>query len=82
METEGFMLGIQDHQIIIIARRNYTKVIIKDPSITDDRCRKCQAIPETIQHITYNNEMCVTNTNRLSTQTQSGNKHHTPKTSK
>jgi len=38
--------------------------------------------PETIQHITYNSGMCVTKTNRLSTQTQPGNEHHTPKTKK
>ncbi|VEN51470.1 unnamed protein product [Callosobruchus maculatus] len=48
-ETEGFMLAIQDQ---VIATRNYKKYIIKDPSITDDNCRKCQQQKETIDHIT------------------------------
>nr|CAI5864221.1 unnamed protein product [Callosobruchus analis] len=48
-ETEGFMLAIQDQ---VIATRNYKKYIIKDPSVTDDNCRKCHLQKETIEHIT------------------------------
>lgn len=48
-ETEGFIIGIQDQ---IIATRNYRKYIIKDPTITNDRCRKCNIHAETIDHIT------------------------------
>lgn len=53
-ETEGFMIAIQDQ---IINTKNYRKYIIKDPSLTDDKCRKCHNQPETIQHITG---ACVT----------------------
>nr|CAH7731196.1 unnamed protein product [Callosobruchus chinensis] len=48
-ETEGFMLAVQDQ---VIATRIYRKFIIKDPSITDDSCRKCHQQKETIGHIT------------------------------
>ena len=47
-ETEGFMTAIQDK---VIATRRYLKSIIKDPSITDDRCRVCRSMSETIEHI-------------------------------
>lgn len=48
-ETEGFIIAIQDQ---IINTKNYKKHIIKDSTVTDDRCRKCHNQPETIQHIT------------------------------
>lgn len=38
--------------IIIINTKNYRKYIMKDPTITNDRCRKCHTQSETIQHIT------------------------------
>ena len=47
-ETEGFMLAIQDQ---VISTRNYLKFIIKDPTVTNDKCRKCHMSSETIQHI-------------------------------
>nr|CAH7733925.1 unnamed protein product [Callosobruchus chinensis] len=50
-EMEGFMLAIQN-QDQVIATRNYKKCIIKDPSITDDSCRKCRQQKETMDHIT------------------------------
>lgn len=46
-ETEGFMIGIQDQ---VIATLNYKKHIIKE-NIQNDKCRKCKAEPETIDHI-------------------------------
>ncbi|XP_063899231.1 uncharacterized protein LOC135119187 [Helicoverpa armigera] len=48
-ETEGFIIAIQDQ---IINTKNYRKYIIKDPTATNDKCRKCHTQPETIQHIT------------------------------
>lgn len=48
-ETEGFMLAIQDG---IINTRAYSKFIIKDPTVTDDKCRRCHNARETIEHIT------------------------------
>nr|CAI5842756.1 unnamed protein product [Callosobruchus analis] len=39
-----------EHQAI--ATRNYKKYVMKDPSMTDDSCRKCQQQKETIEHIT------------------------------
>lgn len=48
-ETEGFMIAIQDQ---VINTKNYRKHIIKDPQITNDKCRRCHMQPETIQHIT------------------------------
>lgn len=48
-ETEGFMVAIQDQ---VVNTKNYMRHIIRDPQIRDDRCRKCQEKPETIQHIT------------------------------
>lgn len=48
-ETEGFLVAIQDQ---VINTRNYQRYIIKDPSVQDDRCRKCKEKTETIQHIT------------------------------
>lgn len=46
-ETEGFIMGIQDK---IIRTRNYEKFIMKLDII--DKCRKCGAQGETIEHIT------------------------------
>lgn len=43
------MISIQDQ---VINTKNYKKYIIKDTSILNDKCRKCHAQPETIQHIT------------------------------
>ncbi|CAK1579741.1 unnamed protein product [Parnassius mnemosyne] len=48
-ETEGFIIAIQDQ---IINTKNYRKYIIKDPTVINDKCRKCHIHPETIQHIT------------------------------
>ncbi|CAK1579245.1 unnamed protein product [Parnassius mnemosyne] len=48
-ETEGFIIAIQDQ---VINTRNYRKYIIKDPTVLDDKCRKCHIHSETIQHIT------------------------------
>ncbi|KAL0812006.1 hypothetical protein ABMA28_009402 [Loxostege sticticalis] len=48
-ETEGFIIAIQDQ---VINTRNYKKYILKDPNLTNDKCRKCNRLPETIQHIT------------------------------
>ncbi|CAK1582520.1 unnamed protein product [Parnassius mnemosyne] len=48
-ETEGFIIAIQDQ---IINTKNYRKYVIKDPTVTNDKCRKCFTQPETIQHIT------------------------------
>ena len=47
-ETEGFMIAIQDE---VIATKNYRKYIIRDSQLSDDKCRKCKAASETIQHI-------------------------------
>ena len=47
-ETEGFVIAIQDQ---VIATKNYLKYIIKDPNVTDDRCRMCGGMSETIQHV-------------------------------
>lgn len=47
-ETEGFIIAIQDR---VIATRNYLKYIVRDPSITDDRCRMCRTTAESIEHI-------------------------------
>lgn len=46
-ETEGFVLAIQDQ---VIATKNYKKYIIKDGT-ENDKCRRCNQQPETIQHI-------------------------------
>ena len=48
-ESEGFMLAIQDQ---VISTKNYRKYILKDTSLQNDLCRKCNNKPETIQHIT------------------------------
>ncbi|CAB3232935.1 unnamed protein product [Arctia plantaginis] len=48
-ETEGFIIAIQDQ---IVNTKNYRKYIIKDATVTDDKCRKCHIQSETIQHIT------------------------------
>ncbi|XP_067139882.1 uncharacterized protein [Centruroides vittatus] len=48
-ETEGFMIAIQDQ---VINTKNYRKHILKDATLTNDTCRKCHIMPETIQHIT------------------------------
>ncbi|KAL1446054.1 hypothetical protein WDU94_005517 [Cyamophila willieti] len=45
-ETEGFYTAIQDK---VIRTRNYEKIILKN-DITD-KCRKCQQVGETIEHI-------------------------------
>lgn len=37
-ETEPFMIAIQDK---VIPTNNYKKVIMKDQTIVDDKCRKC-----------------------------------------
>lgn len=47
-ETAGYMIAIQDQ---VINTKNYRKYILKDPSITDDACRKCLEKTENIQHI-------------------------------
>ncbi|KAG7301002.1 hypothetical protein JYU34_015366 [Plutella xylostella] len=48
-ETEGFMVAIQDQ---VIETKNYQKHIMKLPGSQNDKCRKCNSAPETIQHIT------------------------------
>lgn len=48
-ETEGFIIAIQDQ---IINTKNYRKHIIRDTTITNDKCRRCHSQSETIQHIT------------------------------
>ncbi|XP_030765588.1 uncharacterized protein LOC115889668 [Sitophilus oryzae] len=48
LETEGFMLSIQDQ---VIATRNYRKFILKEPNVVD-QCRRCHEPGETIQHVT------------------------------
>jgi hypothetical protein len=48
-ETEGFAIAIQDQ---VINTRNYKKYIIKDRTLTTDKCRKCNIHSETIDHIT------------------------------
>lgn len=48
-ETEGFLTAIQDQ---VINTKNYQKHIVKNIAVKDDRCRRCQEKPETIQHIT------------------------------
>lgn len=45
-ETEGFMIGIQDG---VIRTRNYEKHVFGKG--IEDRCRKCQAVGETIEHV-------------------------------
>nr|CAH7716666.1 unnamed protein product [Callosobruchus chinensis] len=45
----NFKLAIQDQ---VIATWNYKKLIIKDPSITDDSCRKCHQQKKTVDHRT------------------------------
>lgn len=47
-ETEGFIIAIQDQ---VICTKNYRKYIIKDPYVTDDKCRACGIDKETIKHI-------------------------------
>lgn len=46
-ETEGFILAIQDK---VIRTKNYEKHILKVG--IEDKCRKCNTIGETIEHIT------------------------------
>lgn len=48
-ETEGFIIAIQDQ---VIETKNYQKHIMKLPGSQNDKCRKCNSAPETIQHIT------------------------------
>jgi hypothetical protein len=48
-ETEGFMIAIQDQ---VIEAKNYRTFILKDSTLTNDLCRRCNDLPETIQHIT------------------------------
>lgn len=45
-ETEGFMVAIQDR---VIATKNYRRYILHEN--VEDRCRKCNAVGETIEHI-------------------------------
>lgn len=47
-ETEGFVFAIQDR---VIATRNYLKAIVRDVTITDDKCRMCHSFAESIEHI-------------------------------
>ncbi|KAK4875475.1 hypothetical protein RN001_011897 [Aquatica leii] len=47
-ETEGFMVAIQDQ---VIKTRYYSKLIIKDPNTSTDKCRLCKQQIETIDHI-------------------------------
>lgn len=47
-ETEGFIVAIQDQ---VVATLNYRKYIIKDNTVTNDRCRICKLKPETIEHL-------------------------------
>lgn len=47
-ETEGFAIAIQDQ---VIGTRNYRKYITKE-NTGSDKCRRCNAAPETIDHIT------------------------------
>jgi hypothetical protein len=51
-ETEGFLTAIQDQ---VILTRNYKKYILKQPG-TDELCRRCGKMSETIQHITAASE--------------------------
>ena len=46
METEGFMIAIQDR---VIATKNYRRYILHEE--VEDRCRKCNAVGETIEHV-------------------------------
>lgn len=48
IETEGFITAIQDG---VIRTRNYEKYILKSRG-TEDICRKCKLVGETIEHIT------------------------------
>lgn len=48
LETEGFMIAIQDQ---VIATANHRKYILKEANV-NDACRRCNEAPETIQHIT------------------------------
>ena len=42
-------MAIQDE---VINTRNYRKHVTKeDPSLDEDRCRRCGAVGETVQHI-------------------------------
>lgn len=45
-ETEGFMVAIQDR---VIATKNYRHYILHEN--VEDRCRKCNSVGETIEHI-------------------------------
>jgi hypothetical protein len=45
-ETEGFMVAIQDR---VIATKNYRRYILHEE--IDDRCRKCNVVGETIEHV-------------------------------
>lgn len=47
-ETEGFIVAIQDQ---VMGTLNYRKYIIRDHSVTNDKCRMCKLKPETIEHI-------------------------------
>jgi hypothetical protein len=46
-ETEDFMIVIETQ---VIPTKHYRKFILKDSSLTDDLCRRCNDLPETIQH--------------------------------
>jgi hypothetical protein len=48
VETEGFMIAIQDK---VIATKNYRKFIMRDSQLLDDKFRKCNAASERIQHM-------------------------------
>lgn len=47
-ETEGFFISIQDQ---VVPTKNYRKYIIKDATLDNDRCRKCNINQETITHL-------------------------------
>lgn len=47
-ETEGFACAIQDQ---VIPTKSYLKYIIKEPKITNTKCRMCKEAHENIEHI-------------------------------
>ena len=47
VETEGFMLAIQDQAIVA---NNFKRAILKEQNV-EDKCRKCKEPRETIQHL-------------------------------
>jgi hypothetical protein len=47
-ESTGFIMAIQDK---VIPVKNRRKFILKE-DLQDDTCRRCEKVPETIEHIT------------------------------